>query len=134
MNTDTRTELKVLGKPDETRSFEKGKLDVFNAGGAVIGRARFEPGWKWSECVKPIAKTESCQAPHTGYQIKGTMHVVFDDGSSCDIKAGEAFYLPPGHDAWVVGQEAVEALDFTGMADYAKPKGGAEPVREGRKH
>src|ERR671937_315680 len=77
-------------------------------------------GWKWSECVKPIAQTEICQAEHTGYCLSGRMHVVMTDGSEMDIGPNDAFYIPPGHDAWIVGNEACVALDFTGAAAFAK--------------
>ena len=134
METETRTEKKytVLGKPDEVRPFEKGRVELFKAGGVTIGRAYFSPGWKWSTCVAPLAQTKSCQAEHVGYQLQGRMHVVFDDGSTCDLKAGDTFHLPAGHDAWVIGDEEVIALDFQGMADYAKPKTGAGKPQEGR--
>ena len=109
-----------VGTPEETRSFDRGKMEVVTLPTATIGRATFEPGWKWSECVKPIAQTESCQAEHTGYCLSGRMHVVMTDGSEMDIGPNDAFYIPPGHDAWIVGNEACVALDFTGAAAYAK--------------
>ncbi len=113
-------EVKSLNSPDEVRKFEKGKVDVVNIGGATVGRAVFEPGWKWSSCVKPLAKTESCQAPHFGYQISGLMKTVMDDGTEKTTKAGDVAVIPPGHDAWVVGKEPVVIVDFQGMIDYAK--------------
>ena len=109
-----------VGTPEETRSFDRGKMEVVTLPTATIGRATFEPGWKWSECVKPLAQTESCQAEHTGYCLSGRMHVVMTDGSEMDIGPNDAFYIPPGHDAWIVGNEACVALDFTGAAAYAK--------------
>jgi hypothetical protein len=113
-------EVADLGKPDETRKFEKGKLDLVKIGGATVGRGRFEPGWRWSLHVKPIAKTNSCEAPHFQYHVSGTLHVVMDDGTEKDIGPGEISMLPPGHDAWVVGKEPVLVVDFQGMVDYAK--------------
>lgn len=114
-------ERKALSKPDETRPFAKGRLEIVNIGGTTIGRATFEPGWKWSECVKPIAKTESCQAPHLGYLISGRMIVVMDDGTQLEYGPGDACSIPPGHDAWIVGNENCVVVDFTGFKDYAKP-------------
>jgi hypothetical protein len=115
-------ELASLGSPDEVREFEKGKLELFRVSGAVVGRATFEPGWKWSTCLKPIAKTESCQAAHFGYQLSGTMMTQMDDGTQMTTKAGDFVSIPPGHDGWVVGNEPAVFLDFQGMVDYAKVK------------
>jgi hypothetical protein len=114
--------VKSFTQPDETRSFEKGRIEVITLGGVTFGRATFQPGWKWSTCVKPVAKTDSCQAAHLGYQVSGRMHVVMDDGTEKEIGAGELCSIPPGHDAWVVGNEPVVILDITGAGDYAKPK------------
>ena len=114
-------EIKSLDSPDETRPFtDKGKADLVSVGGATVGRAVFEAGWRWSEHVKPIAGTDSCQAGHTGYCLSGRMKVVMDDGEEAEIGPGDAFVISPGHDAWIVGDEACVALDFSGMADYAK--------------
>jgi len=113
-------ELKSLNSPEEVRKFDKGKVELVNVAGAAIGRATFEPGWKWSTCVKPIAKTNSCQAAHYGYQISGTMTTRMDDGTERTSKAGDVLNIPPGHDAWVVGSEPVVLVDFQGMVGYAK--------------
>jgi len=115
-----KLETKSLERPDETRQFEKGRIDLATLGGATVGRARFEPGWKWSTHVKPIAKTSSCQAPHFQYHISGVLHVKMDDGTERDIGPGEFSHIPAGHDAWVVGNEPVVMVDFQGLADYAK--------------
>lgn len=114
---------KSQDRPDEERMFVggMGKLRIYNVGGSVVGMGRFEPGWRWSQHVKPIAGTESCQAQHTGYVISGTMCVRMDDGEQVEYHAGDSFYMRPGHDAWVVGDEACELLDFTGAANYAVP-------------
>jgi hypothetical protein len=114
-------EAKSLDSPDEQRSFENGGINIVNIAGAVVGRATFEPGWKWSNDVKPIAGTDSCQAPHTGYIISGRMHVKMDDGTESEAGPGDAFVISPGHDAWIVGDETCVALDWSGAADYAKP-------------
>jgi hypothetical protein len=113
-------ESKSLNVPEEVRKFDKGKVELVNIAGATIGRATFEAGWKWSTCVKPIAKTNSCQAAHFGYQLSGTMTTRMDDGTERTSKAGDVLNIPPGHDAWVVGNEPVVVLDFQGMVDYAK--------------
>lgn len=115
-----KLEMKSFNKPDEVRTFEKGKVELVNVGGAMIGRATFEPGWKWSTCVKPIAKTDSCQAPHFAYHVSGTLVTRMEDGTEKTIKAGDVINIPAGHDAWVVGNEPVVAIDFQGMVDYAK--------------
>lgn len=112
--------VKSLNKPEETRTFEKGRVELATLGGAAVGRLRVEPGWRWSTHVKPIAKTNSCEAPHFQYHIRGTIHVKMDDGTERDIGPGEISLVPPGHDAWVVGNEPVEVIDFQGLADYAK--------------
>ena len=109
-----------LDKPDELRKFTNGELRVVTLSGAVVGRAVFQPGWRWSNDVKPVAGTESCQAAHTGYIISGRMHVIMDDGAEGDLGPGDAFVASPGHDAWVVGDEPCVALDWSAAADYAK--------------
>ena len=115
-----KMEVKGFGVPDEVRTFEKGRVELVKVGDVMIGRGVFEPGWKWSTHVKPLAKTKSCEAPHFQYQIAGTMKVVMDDGTTRECKAGDVSLLPSGHDAWVVGNEPVVVIDFQGMADYAK--------------
>jgi uncharacterized cupin superfamily protein len=118
----TRMQRKNLGSPDETRTFDKGKLQLVNLSGVTFGRATLEPGWKWSTSVKPIVKTKSCEAPHTQYIISGRLKIVMDDGQEEEIGPGDAAVIPPGHDAWVVGTEPVVVIDLTGMVDYAKDK------------
>ena len=117
-----KAEIKNFGKPDEVREFPKGRLELINFGGATVGRAVFEPGWKWSTSVQPIAKTKSCEAPHFQYQLSGVMRVRMDDGSEFDSRAGDVSLLPSGHDAWVIGDEPVGVVDFQGMIDYAKSR------------
>ena len=117
-------EIKSLNSPDETRSFERGKLELVNIGGISVGRGIFEPGWRWSKHVKPIAKTKSCETPHFQYHVSGTLKIVMDDGTEKECRAGDVSLLPPGHDAWVVGDEPVVVVDFQGMVDYAKKPSG----------
>lgn len=120
--TGQTAERKNLSQPDETRPFPKGRVEIVKIGGASMGRGNFEPGWKWSECVKPIAQTDSCQAPHLAYVISGRMKAVMDGGQEIEYGPGDAMALPPGHDAWVIGTEECVLIDFGGYEDYAKPK------------
>jgi uncharacterized cupin superfamily protein len=107
-------------KPDETRQFDKGRMDIAKIGQAAIGRFTFEPGWKWSTSVKPVVKTDSCQQHHTGYIISGRMKARMNDGTEMEFGPGEAVVVPPGHDAWVVGNEPCVGVDFTGAKTYAQ--------------
>ena len=112
---------KIMKSPDETRFFDKGKVEVATlSNGVTIGRAYFEPGWSWEKSVKPIVKTKSCEAPHTQYVISGKMRIRMDDGSEEEFGPGDVGYVPPGHNAWIVGNEPFAAIDFTGMTNYAK--------------
>jgi quercetin dioxygenase-like cupin family protein len=97
---------KSLNAPEETRPFQDGtgKLELVNLEGGPVGRATFEPTWQWSKHVKPIAGTDSCQASHTGYVISGRMKVVMDDGEEAEFVSGDYMVVPPGHDAWIVGE------------------------------
>jgi hypothetical protein len=116
-----KAEKKSFDSPDESRSFGGGKVDLITMGGITFGRGTLQPGWKWSKDVKPIVKTKSCQQPHTHYVVAGKMHVVMDDGTELDFEAGDVGFIPPGHDAWIVGNKPFVAIDVTGMKDYAKP-------------
>jgi len=107
-------------RPDETRRFDNGQIDLVLLGGVTFGKGVFRPGWKWSESVKPIAKTKSCEAPHLQYIVSGKLHLVMDDGMETDFGPGDLALIPPGHDAWVVGNETVVAIDINGLTDYAK--------------
>ncbi len=113
---------KNVGKPDETRKFAKGKLEVVTIGGFTFGRGTLQPGWKWSTSVKPIVKTKSCEVHHIGYIISGRMAIVMDDGTKLQGGPGDAFEVPPGHDAWTVGKTPVIFLDLIGATEYAKKK------------
>jgi hypothetical protein len=115
-----KAEVKSFNKPEEVRNFPNGKVELVKVGGAMIGRAVFEPGWKWSTSVQPLVKTKSCEAPHYQYHVSGTLKVVMDDGSQFECKPGDVSLFPTGHDAWVVGNEPVVVVDFQGMVDYAK--------------
>jgi hypothetical protein len=113
-------EQKTFQSPDETRTFEQGKIDLLTIGGSEIGRLTLQPGWRWSEHVKPIAGTELCQAPHFQYHVQGTLHVVMGDGTEFDARPGDVTALPQGHDAWVIGDEPVVVVDWWGASNYAK--------------
>src|SRR4051794_26792962 len=116
------TEKKSLNQPDETRTFDKGKLDIAKLERGTIGRATFEPGWRWSESVKPIAQTPSCQTAHFGYVVSGRMKVKMDDGQETEYGPGDAMQIAPGHDAWIVGNERCVLIDVTGSEHYAERK------------
>jgi hypothetical protein len=112
---------KNLDSPEEKREFIKGQIELVTIGDITFGRGTFQPGWKWSESVKPIAKTESCLAAHTQYHISGRLHVRMDDGTEMEYGPGDVGVVPPGHDAWVVGNEPVIVIDITGFTHYAVP-------------
>jgi hypothetical protein len=114
--------LKHFDQPEEVREFPLGKIELITIGNATIGRATFQPGWKWSESVQPLAKTKSCEAPHFQYHVSGVLMVKMDDGTLLECRAGDVSLLPMGHDAWVVGNEPAVVVDFQGMLDYAKGK------------
>ena len=113
-------ERKALRSPDETRTFEKGRLDLVNIGGGTVGRLTLEPGWRWSKHVKPIAGTEWCEAPHFQYQLSGRLHVLMMDGTEFEVGPGEVARVESGHDGWVVGDEPVVLIDWAGTSNYAK--------------
>ena len=113
-------EQKTFDAPDETRSFECGRVDLVDVGGAQIGRLTLEPGWRWSDHVRPIAGTEWCEAPHFQYHVAGTLRVQMADGTEFDAVAGDVTALPSGHDAWVVGDEPVVVVDWWGASNYAR--------------
>ena len=112
---------KKLDNPDEKREFPNGKVELVTIGDVTFGRGTFQPGWKWSKSVKPIAKTDCCLAPHTQYHLSGILHVKMDDGTEMEYGPGDVGVIPPGHDAWVVGNEPVIVIDFTGLTHYAEP-------------
>jgi quercetin dioxygenase-like cupin family protein len=112
-------ELERFESPDEVREFEKGRFELVNIGGMTIGRATYEPGWKWSEHVAPSAGTATCQVEHVGLVVSGQAAVRMDDGTERTMKAGDLFYVPPGHDSWVVGDEPYVSLHFLGADEYA---------------
>lgn len=108
-----------FSEPDEVRSPELTTVEVVKLAGGEIGRYTFQPGWRWSECIKPVVGTETCQVDH-GYVLSGTMHVEQTDGAAGEITAGSVYRIAPGHDAWVVGDEPAVVVEFQGAADYAR--------------
>jgi ethanolamine utilization protein EutQ (cupin superfamily) len=117
-----KLQAKRFEAPDEVRKFtgESGQIQLVQLDGNAVGRGTFRPGWRWSENVKPLSATDSCQVPHIGYVVEGRMHVAMDDGQELEVGPGDVFNMPPGHDAWIVGEEACVLLDFGGLSGYAK--------------
>jgi hypothetical protein len=114
------TEHRSFAVPDETREFPNGLAQIVKIGGGEVGRLVFEPGWRWSNDVKPIAGTESCEAPHFQYHVSGRLAIRMDDGSQIEAGPGDITSLPSGHDAWVVGDEPVVTVDWFGASNYAR--------------
>lgn len=114
--------VRSFDSPDETRQFESGsgRFEVVQDGSGSVGRGVFMPGWRWSTHVKPIAGTDSCQASHVGYCVSGRMRIVMDDGSAGEVGAGDFMVCPPGHDAWVLGDEPCVLIDWAAAGDYAR--------------
>ena len=116
-------QVRAFHAPDETRTPDKTQVDVVKMGGTTAARLTLEPGWKWSECIKPIAGTESCQVRHVGVVQSGRIHVSHEDGSEGEIGAGEAYVIEPGHDAWVVGDETFVGFEFESPTAEVYAKG-----------
>jgi hypothetical protein len=125
MEGHTMASLKVksFGTPDETRTPDKTKLEIVDLEGVKAARFTAQPGWKWSDCIKPVVGGESCQVHHVGTVSSGRLHVVHDDGTELEIGSGDAYVIDPGHDAWVVGDDAFVAYEFDSSAaeTYARP-------------
>jgi hypothetical protein len=109
---------KTFSQPDATRTSEKGRMDIVTLGGITLGRATLQPGWRWSTAMRSVVDDESCQASHLQYHVSGRLHVVLDDGSEEEFVAGDVSLLPPGHDAWVVGDEPVVTIELSGLVHY----------------
>jgi hypothetical protein len=114
--------LKRFESPDEVRVFEKGKFELIRLGGMTIGRASYEPGWKWSVHVGAPQGLKNCAVEHVGPVVSGRATAAMDDGRIIEMKVGDLFYIAPGHDSWVVGNEPYVSLHFLGASDYAKHK------------
>lgn len=115
-------ETRRFDSPDETRTPDKTRVDVVRMGSATAARLTMEPGWRWSECVKPVAGTERCQVRHVGVVQEGTLHVTHDDGSDVELRPGDAYVIEPGHDAWVVGNDRFVGFEFESRSaeEYAR--------------
>jgi hypothetical protein len=113
-------EAKSMDAPDETRTPEKTTVEVVHVGDTEVGRLTFQPGWKWSECVKPVVNTDSCQVDHLGYVVSGKLRIAHEDGTELDIGPGDAYRIAPGHDAWVLGDEVFVGVEFKSAAVYAR--------------
>ena len=116
-----RLQRKNFATPDQVRQFPTGRCDIVTLDEMSIGRFVFQPGWRWSKDVKPVAGTNSCQFRHVGYTVSGALEVHMEDGTTMTIRAGEAYEIPPGHDAWVVGDEAWTAVEFASAHHYGVP-------------
>ena len=112
--------LKRFEHPDETRTFEKGRFELVRLGGMTIGRATYEAGWKWSEHVGAATGAKYCYVEHVGMVISGSAAAAMENGAVIEMRAGEVFYVPPGHDSWVVGDEPYISLHFLGADHYAQ--------------
>ena len=122
MQTATLHEVmqRSFSRPDEVKTFEKGRVELLRFGETVVGRATLQPGWRWSLHVKPTVGTEWCEATHFGYLISGRLHVKMADGKEFEIGPGEVAYIPPEHEAWVVGKEPAVLVDWQGFASLSK--------------
>ena len=114
--------LKRFERPDEVRKFEKGKFELVDIGGMKIGRATYQPGWKWSEHVGRALGQEECMVEHVGLVVSGRATAAMSDGRVIEMRAGDLFYIPPGHDSWVLGDEVYVSLHFLGAGEYASRK------------
>jgi hypothetical protein len=120
MSRSMTSEHKTFARPDETREFPNGRAKILSIGGGSVGRLEFQPGWRWSKDVQPIAKTQSCEAPHFQYHLSGRLGIKMDDGTELVAGPGDVTALPSGHDAWVIGDEPVVVIDWFGASNYGK--------------
>ena len=118
----SKFEVKSHAKPDEVRTPDKTRIEVVRLQGFTLGRFSFQPGWRWSACIKPVVKTDSCQNSHVGYAISGNLTVVGQDGAQMRIAPGESYTIPPGHDAWVEGNEPFVCIEVMSAEQFAKPQ------------
>ena len=117
----TKLEVKSHGSPDEIRNPDKTRIEIVRLEGFTLGRMTFEPGWRWSESIKPVVKTDSCQVSHVGFAVSGRLTVRIKDGTQKTIVAGDSYTIPPGHDAWVEGSERFVGIEVMSAEQYAKP-------------
>ncbi|WP_445154221.1 cupin domain-containing protein [Arthrobacter sp. Hor0625] len=119
-NVVTQLQVKSHNSPDEKRRPDKTEVDIVSVGDYTIGRLSFEPGWRWSDCIKPVVNTDACQNSHVGFCVSGQLTVETTDGGRISIAAGDSYTIPPGHDAWVEGSEGFVGIEFLSAADFAK--------------
>ena len=117
-----RIEVKSHDQADETRTPDKTRLEIVHVGPATLGRVTLQPGWRWSECIKPVAGTESCQVHHVGYAVSGNITVRLDGGDQATIKPGDSYDIPPGHDAWVEGQSPFVGIEVQSAEEFGRPR------------
>jgi len=115
-----KMERRNFDDPEEVRKVSHGEIDVVRLGDCSAMRVRFDPGWRWSECIKPIVGTDSCQVAHLMHVVSGRMAVRMDDGAETEFGPGDVGVIPPGHDAWIVGDEKFVAIDLQGAGNYAR--------------
>ena len=116
----TKLEVKPFDSADEIRTPSKTRVEVIRLEGFTLGRFNFDPGWRWSECIKPVVKTDTCQASHVGYAVSGRITVQMQDGTGKTIGPGDSYTIPPGHDAWVEGNERFVGIEIMSAEQYAK--------------
>jgi hypothetical protein len=119
---DSKIEVKSHDSPDEIRTPDKTRVELVRVGATTLGRFTFQPGWRWSECVKPVVGTESCQNHHVGYAVAGSITVQLTSGDQARIKPGDSYDIPPGHDAWVEGKDPFVGIEVQSAQEYAKPR------------
>jgi quercetin dioxygenase-like cupin family protein len=119
--TVTKFEVRSHNSPDELRTPNKTRVEVVQFDGVTMGQFNFEPGWRWSECIKPVIKTDHCQVSHVGYAVSGSLAVRMTDGTEKTISAGEFYTIPPGHDAWVEGNQPYVGIEVMSANVFAKP-------------
>lgn len=113
---------KNISAPDETRTFPKGSFGIVRLGDVAIARGVFQPGWRWSEHVKPLIGGESCQTHHLGHLVSGRIGVRMDDGTEMEFEPGDVYEIPPGHDGWVIGDEPAVGIEIAGAEVFAKAR------------
>ncbi|MCX6500676.1 MAG: cupin domain-containing protein [Arthrobacter sp.] len=119
-NVVTQLQSKSLNTPDEKRRPDKSEIDIVSVGDYTIGRLTFGPGWRWSDCIKPVVNTDTCQNSHVGFCVSGRLSVEMTDGGRIDITPGDTYTIPPGHDAWVEGTDPFVGIEFLSAATFAK--------------
>lgn len=118
-----KPDIRRFSEPDETREFELGRFEVIRVGKMTLGRASYAPGWRWSEHVGASTGAKSCHVEHVGLVVSGRAMIAMDDGTEVEVGAGDLFWVPPGHDSWVVGEEPYVSLHFLGAEEYTEGKG-----------